>query len=122
MRWHSVLLRHGPSSEDLEANYNLMLTYTGLGQPQQAAEFQTRYLRFKADESSQTLTGPYLRTHEIDNNERQPIHEHVSGAVAKPAEQMRKNIARKNPCSANAANCGTNKKVAQIQPEDKANE
>ena len=64
--------------EDLEANYNLMLTYTGLGQPDKAAEFQTRYLRFKADESAQTLTGPYLRTHEADNNERQPIHEHVS--------------------------------------------
>ena len=108
--------------EDLEANYNLMLTYTGLGQPQQAAEFQTRYLRFKADESSQTLTGPYLRTHEIDNNERQPIHEHVSASLTKPTEQVRKSVVRKNPCNADNAKCGTNKKVAQIQPEDKANE
>jgi tetratricopeptide (TPR) repeat protein len=108
--------------EDLEANYNLMLTYTGLGQPQQATEFQTRYLRFKADESSQTLTGPYLRTHEIDNNERQPIHEHVSATLTKPTEQVRKSVVRKNPCSADNAKCGTNKKVAQIQPEDKANE
>ena len=40
--------------EDLEANYNLMLTYTGLGKPDTAAEYQKRYFRFKADESSQT--------------------------------------------------------------------
>ncbi|MGB8836287.1 MAG: tetratricopeptide repeat protein [Candidatus Acidiferrales bacterium] len=64
--------------EDLEANYNLMLTYTGLGKPDVAAEFQKRYLRFKADESAQALVGPYLRMHPDDNNERQPIHEHVS--------------------------------------------
>jgi tetratricopeptide (TPR) repeat protein len=72
--------------EDLEANYNLMLTYTGLGKPDAAAEFQKRYLRFKADESAQTLVGPYVRTHPEDNNERQPIHEHVSASLsaAKP--------------------------------------
>ncbi len=68
--------------EDLEANYNLMLCYTGLGQAQTATEFQKRYLRFKADESAQTLTGPYLRTHPEDNNERQPIHEHDSISAA----------------------------------------
>ena len=67
-------------SEDLEANYNLMLCYTGLGQADRAGEFQKRYLRFKADESAQTLTGPYLREHPDDNLERQPIHEHISAA------------------------------------------
>ena len=69
--------------EDLEANYNLMLCNTGLGRPDVASEFQKRYLRFKADESAQTLTGPYLRVHLEDNNERQPIHEHVSKSEAK---------------------------------------
>jgi tetratricopeptide (TPR) repeat protein len=69
--------------EDLEANYNLMLCNTGLGRPDVASEFQKRYLRFKADESAQTLTGPYLRAHLEDNVERQPIHEHVSAAAAK---------------------------------------
>jgi tetratricopeptide (TPR) repeat protein len=64
--------------EDLEANYNLMLCYTGLGQPDRASEFQKRYLRFKADEAAQTLTGPYRRSHPEDNLERQPIHEHTS--------------------------------------------
>src|SRR4029077_17036403 len=65
--------------EDLEANYNMMLCYTGLGNAQQAKEFETRYLRFKADESSQTLTGPYREKHPEDNLERQLIHEHDSG-------------------------------------------
>jgi tetratricopeptide (TPR) repeat protein len=73
----------GIDPEDLEANYNLMLCYTGLGQNDRAADFQKRYLRFKADESAQTLTGPYLRTHPEDNVERQPIHEHDSVAADK---------------------------------------
>jgi Flp pilus assembly protein TadD len=64
--------------EDLEANYNLMLAYTGLGDKEQAAAFEKRYLRFKADESSQVLTGPYREKHPEDNLERQPIHEHES--------------------------------------------
>ena len=68
--------------EDLEANYNLMLCYTGMKRPERATEFQKRYLRFKADESSQTLTGPYRRSHPDDNLERQPIHEHVSAIAA----------------------------------------
>jgi tetratricopeptide (TPR) repeat protein len=71
--------------EDLEANYNLMLCHTGIGETDRAAEFQKRYMRFKADESAQTLTGPYLRAHPEDNNERQAIHEHVSVS----AEMMR---------------------------------
>jgi Tfp pilus assembly protein PilF len=69
--------------EDLEANYNLMLCNTGLGRPDVASEFQKRYLRFKVDESAQTLTGPYLRAHLEDNIERQSIHEHVSASEAK---------------------------------------
>jgi tetratricopeptide (TPR) repeat protein len=64
--------------EDLEANYNLMLCYNGLGQTDRAKEFEARYLRFKADEAAQALTGPYRRAHPEDNLERQPIHEHVS--------------------------------------------
>jgi tetratricopeptide (TPR) repeat protein len=74
--------------EDLEANYNLMLTYTGLGKPDVAAEFQRRYLRFKADESAQALVGPYVRTHSDDNNERQPIHEHASEPLLKATKAV----------------------------------
>jgi len=68
--------------EDLQAHYNLMLCYNGLGDDAKADEHKARYLRFKADESAQAVTGPYRQTHPEDNNERQPIHEHVSVALA----------------------------------------
>jgi hypothetical protein len=55
-----------------------MLCYNGLGNEKLAKEHQARYLRFKADESSQAITGPYRQLHPEDNNERQSIHEHVS--------------------------------------------
>jgi Flp pilus assembly protein TadD len=64
--------------EDVQAHYNLMLCYNGLGQQDRAEEHQKRYLRFKADESAQAITGPFRITHPEDNNERQSIHEHVS--------------------------------------------
>jgi len=64
--------------EDLQANYNLMLCYTGLGDEARANAHKDRYLRFKADESSQALTGAYRKSHPEDNNERQSIHEHIS--------------------------------------------
>jgi tetratricopeptide (TPR) repeat protein len=64
--------------EDLQAHYNLMLCFTGLGDEKQAHEHQVRYLRFKADEASQAITGPYRQLNPEDNNERQAIHEHVS--------------------------------------------
>jgi len=68
--------------EDLQAHYNLMLCYNGLGDDAKANEHKARYLRFKADESAQSITGPYRQTHPEDNNERQAIHEHVSIALA----------------------------------------
>jgi tetratricopeptide (TPR) repeat protein len=64
--------------EDLQAHYNLMLCYNGLGNEKLAKEHEARYLRFKADESSQAITGPYRQSHPEDNNERQAVHEHVS--------------------------------------------
>ena len=69
--------------EDLQANYNLMLCYTGLGDDFRANEHKERYLRFKADESAQALTGAYRQAHPEDNIERQAIHEHIS--VSLPA-------------------------------------
>src|ERR1041385_4793897 len=44
--------------EDLQAHYNLMLCYNGLGDQAKAEAHKLRYLRFKADESSQAITGP----------------------------------------------------------------
>ena len=59
-----------------------MLCYRGLGQAGPAEREQKLFLRFKADESSQALTArPRLLSPE-DNNERQPIHDHVSAPVA----------------------------------------
>ena len=65
--------------EDLEAHYNLMLASQGLRDPERAARHRELYLRFKADEASQFLTGEYRRAHPDDNNERLPIHEHPNG-------------------------------------------
>jgi tetratricopeptide (TPR) repeat protein len=64
--------------ENLEAHYNLMLCYRGLRDDAPAAREQTLYLRFKANESARAITGPYKLAHPEDNNETQPIHEHVS--------------------------------------------
>jgi len=64
--------------EDLQAHYNLMLCYNGLGDERMSKEHQARYLRFKADEASQAITGPYRQLNPEDNNERQSIHEHTS--------------------------------------------
>jgi tetratricopeptide (TPR) repeat protein len=69
--------------EDLEAHYNLMLCYRGLNNDPLATREEKLYLRFKADEASRAITGPYKLTHPDDNNEAQPIHEHVSIALAK---------------------------------------
>jgi Flp pilus assembly protein TadD len=62
--------------EDLQAHYNLMLCQQGAGDAAAAGRERQLYLRFKADESSQAVTGPYRQLHPNDNNERQQIHEH----------------------------------------------
>jgi tetratricopeptide (TPR) repeat protein len=64
--------------EDLQAHYNLMLCYRGMGRTADAAREEKLFLRFKADESSQTLTARTRLISPEDNNERQPIHDHVS--------------------------------------------
>ncbi len=83
--------------EDLQAHYNLMLCYNGLGNDAKAEEHKVRYLRFKADEAAQAITGPYRQAHPEDNNERQPIHEHYSvplGAAAQKKTATRKVAAK----------------------------
>ncbi|HXX14340.1 MAG TPA: tetratricopeptide repeat protein [Candidatus Eremiobacteraceae bacterium] len=91
--------------EDLQANYNLMLCYTGLGDEKTAEEYKQRYLRFKADEASQTITGPYRQAHSEDNNERQAIHEHVSVPLG-PAPAVKRttgtSLAKQKKVSADA--------------------
>jgi len=88
--------------EDLQAHYNLMLCYNGLGDEKQAHEHQVRYLRFKADEASQAITGPYRQLNPEDNNERQAIHEHVSvpldrvGTGLRPVQAERRSAAARS--------------------------
>jgi len=67
--------------EDLQAHYNLMLCYQGLGNGELASREQKLYMRFKADESAQSITGPYRLKSPEDNNERQQIHEHRANAT-----------------------------------------
>jgi tetratricopeptide (TPR) repeat protein len=88
----------GIDPEDLQAHYNLMLCYNGLGDDAKAEAHKVRYLRFKADESSQAITGPYRQSHPEDNNERQSIHEHVSVALnlSKSASPSKKSGAVQN--------------------------
>ena len=58
-------------------------------------EHQARYLRFKADEASQAITGPYRQLNPEDNNERQSIHEHTSVPLPILNERARQTSERK---------------------------
>lgn len=75
---HKVLLI---DPEDLQAHYNLMLCYQGIGDAALAEKERKLYMRFKADEASQTITGNFRRLNPEDNNERQSIHEHESAKL-----------------------------------------
>jgi tetratricopeptide (TPR) repeat protein len=74
--------------EDLQAHYNLMLSYRALRDDEKALHAQALYLRFKADESATSILGPYLRENPHDNNERQAIHEHATY----PLDRIRENL------------------------------
>ncbi|HWP84300.1 MAG TPA: tetratricopeptide repeat protein, partial [Terriglobia bacterium] len=74
-----VLKRVGQvDPEDLQMHYTLMLAYRGLGDHENAAREQKLFLRFKAEESAQAITAKPRMLSPEDNNERQPIHDHVS--------------------------------------------
>jgi len=64
--------------EDLAAHYTLMLDYRALRKPELADREYKLYLRFKADETAQTVTAGVRRADPHANNERQAIHEHRS--------------------------------------------
>jgi tetratricopeptide (TPR) repeat protein len=93
--------------EDLQAHYNLMLCYNGLGDDARAEQHKARYLRYKADESAQALTGPYRQAHPEDNNERQMVHEHLSAALdAAPKAATKKSVKNAAAKSSIAAGSG----------------
>jgi hypothetical protein len=71
--------------EDLQMHYTAMLCYRGLQDPEKAAREQKLFQRFKAEESSQSITAKRRQVSPEDNNERQQIHDHDSALLtAKP--------------------------------------
>ena len=64
--------------EDLQMHYTAMLCYRGLGKVDEAAREEQLFLRFKAEESAQAITGARRMEKPEENNERQQIHEHES--------------------------------------------
>jgi Flp pilus assembly protein TadD len=76
VRWLEKVLEVDP--EDVQAHYNLMLCYRGLGQNEKAEREEKLFRRFKADEASQAITFSRRMISPEDNNERQIIHDHES--------------------------------------------
>jgi tetratricopeptide (TPR) repeat protein len=70
--------------EDLQMHYTRMLCYRGLGDRASAEREEALFRRFKADESSQTLTARARLLSPEDNNERQSIHDHESVDLRNP--------------------------------------
>ncbi len=64
--------------EDLDAHYNMMRCYRALKNRSMAEKSEKLYLRFKADESVDAITGIARRADPHANRERQQIHEHVN--------------------------------------------
>jgi tetratricopeptide (TPR) repeat protein len=74
--------------EDLQMHYTAMLCYRGLQDNEKAAREQKLFQRFKAEESSQSITAKRRLVSPEDNNERQQIHDHDS-VVLQPAPAHR---------------------------------
>jgi hypothetical protein len=62
-------------------HYTAMLCYRGLQDNEKAAREQKLFQRFKAEESSQSITAKRRLFSPEDNNERQTIHDHASVSV-----------------------------------------
>ncbi len=66
--------------EDVQMHYTAMLCYRGLGDAQKAEREERLFRRFKAEESSQSITARRRLLSPEDNNERQQIHDHEGTA------------------------------------------
>lgn len=95
--------------EDVQANYTLMLALRGMGDTERAARAEAAFKRFKADESSQTITSRRRMASPEENNERQMIHDHTSillGEMEAPATRAGGVAASKIPASSVALQRG----------------
>lgn len=75
--------------EDVQMHYTRLLCYRGLGDEARAAEATVLFKRFKADESSQSITARHRQASPEDNNERQQIHDHDSVPLDEPIRARR---------------------------------
>jgi tetratricopeptide (TPR) repeat protein len=64
--------------EDVQMHYTWMLCSRGIGDASTADREEQLFRRFKAEESSQSITARRRALSPEDNNERQPIHDHES--------------------------------------------
>ncbi|MCU1232621.1 MAG: Tetratricopeptide 2 repeat protein [Candidatus Solibacter sp.] len=64
--------------EDVQMHYTWMLCARGLGDVETAAREEKLFRRFKAEESSQSITAKRRALSPEDNNERQALHDHES--------------------------------------------
>jgi len=64
--------------EDLQAHYNLMLSYRGSGDLDMAQNHEGLYRRYKADESAQVIAAIARRRYPAADAEAQAVHEHGS--------------------------------------------
>jgi tetratricopeptide (TPR) repeat protein len=69
--------------EDVQMHYTAMLAQRGLGNTEAAAREQQLFMRFKAEEAAQAITGDRRRVNPEENNERQAIHEHESVSLGR---------------------------------------
>lgn len=95
--------------EDVQANYTLMLALRGMGDTERAARAEAAFKRFKADESSQTITARRRMASPEENNERQMIHDHTSillGELEAPATRAGSVPTSKVPASSVAMKRG----------------
>lgn len=70
--------------EDVQMHYTAMLAARALGDEARAEREAKLFRRFKAEESSQSITATRRRLSPEDNNERQQIHEHESAPLPAP--------------------------------------
>ena len=83
--------------EDLQAHYTAMLAHRGLGHEAEAEREQKLFMRFKAEESAQSITGVRRLLKPEENNERQAIHEHESVPLQPPVAGRQSVVAAGKP-------------------------
>ncbi|MDQ6700436.1 MAG: tetratricopeptide repeat protein [Acidobacteriota bacterium] len=71
--------------EDVQLHYTAMLCQRGIGNAKEAEREAALFRRFKAEESSQSITGKRRLISPEDNNERQMIHDHESVSLRNAA-------------------------------------